>query len=86
MISHSKSLLIDLTDEEAVMLKALGHFGSALTALDHDPKSLAKVALIFSATGFAAYGCCEDFAEESQQLYKSIKSTLGEFPDHEVFH
>jgi hypothetical protein len=69
-----------------VMLQALGHFGSALTALDHDPKSLAKVALIFSATGFAAYGYCEDFAEESQQLYKSIKSTLGEFSDHEVFH
>lgn len=56
MTSPSNSLLVDLTDEEAVMLQALGHFGSALTALDHDPKSLAKVALIFSATGFAAYG------------------------------
>ena len=65
----TNSLLVDLTDEEAVMLQALGHFGSALTALDHDPKSLAKVALIFSATGFAAYGCFEDFAEEIQQLY-----------------
>ena len=69
MTSPSNSLLVDLTDEEAAMLQALGHFGSALTALDHGPKSLAKVALIFSATGFAAYGCLEDFAEESQQLY-----------------
>lgn len=33
----TNSLLVDLTDEEAVMLQALGHFGSALTALDHDP-------------------------------------------------
>ena len=38
------------------------------------------------SSGFATYGCFEDFAKESQQLYESIKSTFGEFPEHEIFH
>jgi hypothetical protein len=86
MTPPSRDVKVRLSKEESELYEALAYFGNALIALDHDPASLARAALVFSATGFAAFDDVDDFADRSKELFYTLKHNLSELAEDDMFH
>ncbi len=78
MTFQSSDVKCLLSEEESELYEALTYFASSMMSLDKSPTSLARAALVFSATCFAGYGCLEDFKDRSDDLYITLKFNLSE--------